>query len=113
MEFQRHDCPLYKIFLVDLNTGRRELPQSRQQALQRTLEAAAKQMLPTEKRRPGSGPPPLLSLVRPLPGAEAAQPRRVVLGLGDAQAQGLADGGALAGSINPFIYDPYRVQACF
>lgn len=88
---------------------RRELPQARQLALQRTLEAAANQMSAAEKRRSGPGPPPLLSLVRPLPGADALQPRRVVvLALADMQ-QGLAEG-SLAGTLSPFIYNPYKAQ---
>lgn len=65
-------------------------------------------MSAAEKRRAGPGPPPLLSLVQPLPGADALQPRRVVL-LADMQ-QGLAEG-SLAGTLSPFIYNPYKAQA--
>ena len=112
----RHLCPsrACRLSLPGLRCPgnlHRELPQGRQQALQRTLEAAANQMSPAEKRRSGPGPPPLLSLVRPLPGRDALQPRRVVmLSLSERQ-QGLAEGAlSSSGSINPFIYNPYKVS---
>ena len=85
----------------------RDLPPSRQQALQRTLEAAANQMTPAEKRRGGPGPPPLLSLVQPLPVAEALQPRGVVVKASDKASVALAEG-SMAGSLSPFIYNPYK-----
>ncbi|BDA44212.1 probable trafficking protein particle complex subunit 9 at N-terminal half [Coccomyxa sp. Obi] len=83
----------------------RDLPPSRQQALQRTLEAAANQMTAAEKRRGGPGPPPLLSLVRPLPASEALLPRRVEVKASDTV--GLAEG-SLAGSLSPFIYNAFK-----
>ena len=44
----------------------RELPSSRQTTLLETLAAAASLLTPAEKTRPGAGPPPLLSFLRPL-----------------------------------------------
>lgn len=85
----------------------RDLPPSRQQALQRTLEAAANQMTPAEKRRGGPGPPPLLSLVQPLPVAEALQPRGVVV-KGSVRASVALAEGSRAGSLSPFIYNPSK-----
>lgn len=62
-------------------------------------------MTPAEKRRGGPGPPPLLSLVQPLAAADALQPRRVAINASGAL--GLAEG-SVAGSISPFIYNPFR-----
>ncbi len=44
----------------------RELPSSRQTTLLETLAAAASLLTAAEKTRPGAGPPPLLSFLRPL-----------------------------------------------
>ncbi len=92
---------------ADLLPLHRDLPPSRQQALQRTLEAAANQMTPAEKRRGGPGPPPLLSLVQPMPAAEALQPRGVVVKASVDASVALAEG-SLAGSLSPFIYNAFR-----
>ena len=46
--------------------ARRELPSSRQTTLLETLAAAASLLTAAEKTRPGAGPPPLLSFLRPL-----------------------------------------------
>ncbi len=62
-------------------------------------------MTSVEKRRGGPGPPPLLSLVRPLPASEALLPRRVEVKASDTV--GLAEG-SMAGSLSPFIYNAFK-----
>jgi hypothetical protein len=83
----------------------RQLPPSRQQALQRTLEAAANQMTAAERRRAGPGPPPLISLVQAVRAPEHLQPQRVDVTVSSPHA--ITERG-LPGSISPFIYNPYK-----
>ena len=86
----------------------RELAPSRQQSLQRTLEAAANQMPDGERRRSGPGPPPLLSLLRPLAGPPHLQPHCMLLDVhGMHRLLSIAESGS-AKSINPFIYNPFK-----
>ncbi len=86
----------------------RELTDSRQHELQRTLEAAAKNMQEPERKRAGPGPPPLLSLLQPLPGPPHLQPHRMLLDVhGMHRMLTLAESGS-AKSINPFIYNPFK-----
>ena len=51
----------------------------RQVSLLETLAAAASQMAPTDKVRPGAGPPPLLVLQRALPPADHLKPHHLNL----------------------------------
>ena len=86
----------------------RELPAVRQESLQRTLEAASKQMGPEERARPGPGPPPLLALIRPLPLPFALQPHTL-----QQSARPLSGGEDVEleqGNQGPFIYNP-RAEA--
>lgn len=86
----------------------RELAPSRQQSLQRTLEAAANQMPDAERKRAGPGPPPLLALLRPLAGPAHLQPHRMLLDVhGMHRLLSIAESGS-AKSINPFIYNPFK-----
>lgn len=88
----------------------RDLSAARQEALQQTLEAAAKQMSPEERQRPGPGPPPLLAFVRALPLAPALRPRPVAVApAGGGASEGL-DAGRMPGDVSPFIYNPSRVR---
>lgn len=57
----------------------RELPVARQVSLLETLAAAASQMAPGDKARPGAGPPPLLILQRALPPADHLKPQHLKL----------------------------------
>lgn len=57
----------------------RELPVARQVSLLETLAAAASQMAPADKARPGAGPPPLLFLQRSLPPADHLKPQHLNL----------------------------------
>ena len=86
----------------------REVSPSRQHELQRTLEAAAKNMLEPERKRTGPGPPPLLCLLQPLAGPPHLQPHRMLLDVhGMHRLLSLAESGP-AKSINPFIYNPFK-----
>ena len=89
----------------------RDLSTARQEALQATLEAAAKQMNAEERQRPGPGPPPLLAFVRALPLPTALRPRPVVIAPSNGSSSEGLEAGRLPGSISPFIYNPNRVCA--
>lgn len=88
----------------------RDLSATRQEALQQTLEAAATQMSPEERVRPGPGPPPLLAFVRALPLVPALRPCPVAVAPSDASSSEGLEAGRLPGSISPFIYNPTRVR---
>ena len=61
-----------------------------------------------ERKRPGPGPPPLLSLLRPLAGPPHLQPHCMLLDVhGMHRLLSIAESGS-AKSINPFIYNPFR-----
>ena len=76
----------------------RELPATRQSTLLETLAAAASLMTPAEKQRPGAGPPPLLSCLRPLKAAPHLAARPIDFA---------AVKGAGEGSAGPFIFTPF------
>ncbi|KAK9837091.1 hypothetical protein WJX81_002340 [Elliptochloris bilobata] len=86
----------------------RDLSAARQEALQQTLEAAAKQMSAEERQRPGPGPPPLLAFVRALSLAPALRPCPVAVVPSDGSSSEGLEAGHLPGSISPFIYNPNR-----
>ena len=65
----------------------RELPVTRQVSLLETLAAAASQMAPTDKLRPGAGPPPLLFLQHALAPAEHLKPQHLNLFLAKTPAE--------------------------
>ena len=61
-----------------------------------------------KRKRPGPGPPPLLSLLRPLAGPPHLQPHCMLLDVhGMHRLLSIAESGS-AKSINPFIYNPFR-----
>ncbi len=60
------------------------------------------------RKRTGPGPPPLLSLLRPLPGPAHLQPHRMLLDVhGMHRLLTIVESGT-AKSINPFIYNPFK-----
>ena len=62
-----------------------------------------------ERKRAGPGPPPLLSLLRPLAGPQHLQPHCMRLDVhGMHRLLSIAESGS-AKSINPFIYNPFRL----
>lgn len=89
----------------------RDLSTARQEALQATLEAAAKQMNAEERQRPGPGPPPLLAFVRALALPAALRPRPVAIAPSNGSSSEGLEAGRLPGSVSPFIYNPSRVCA--
>ena len=89
----------------------RDLSTARQEALQATLEAAAKQMNAEERQRPGPGPPPLLAFVRALALSAALRPRPVAIAPSNGSSSEGLEAGRLPGSVSPFIYNPSRVCA--
>jgi hypothetical protein len=82
-----------------------ELSAHRQQSLLENLLAAASQMAPADRARPGPGPPPLLFFGAPRPPPPPQRAVRFAVGLrrgGDAL-------GGRPGS-GPFLYDPFSAK---
>ncbi|GAB4823676.1 hypothetical protein N2152v2_010722 [Parachlorella kessleri] len=81
-----------------------DLSSHRQQSLLENLLAAASQMAPADRSRPGPGPPPLLYFGDPRPLAPPQRPLRFVVAA-------IADPGAGGpNSQTPFLYDPFSAR---
>ncbi|KAL6781628.1 hypothetical protein ACKKBF_B08795 [Auxenochlorella protothecoides x Auxenochlorella symbiontica] len=98
--YAKQHAEVWEAAAVLLRDHPAELSPHRQQSLLENMLAAAAQMAPAERARPGPGPPPLLRFLAARPSAPALQ--LVALGAPAPASPGTPGG--------PFLYDPFAAR---